>query len=362
MITTALEKYPEGPLHSLVSAETKSRLAAGEKRFQLNINGRLVASKDSDNERQGFTLKIEPHLRYVSGASGDGRLRQNGVLTTLTWQKDAQNASLEFDGQSVTDDVEKVGGGRWYAKWGMKMSPNLSFQLGLGRTLSGGLVKPATVGEAGATYSAPSSNASVKVFQRPNEESLLALSGTLDSATGVIWGRVLERGVQFTGYHKAGNLENFGSLVFSRMLNGQAVAENRKVQLYARSMWYMESVPGLALGADVAFSRFDRNLSAFEPGHGGYFSPSRSATIGVVGKYTTRLANVDLLFLGGVGRSVDRVDAAAGDPITGADPGKYAAGGGQWLLLSWARPRSQASGRQLESWLRSGYSKRRKFL
>ena len=89
----------------------------------------------------------------------------------------------------------------------------------------------------------------------------------------------------------------------------------------------MESVPGLALGADVAFSRFDRNLSAFEPGHGGYFSPSRSATIGVVGKYTTRLANVDLLFLGGVGRSVDRVDAAAGDPITGADPGKYAAGG-----------------------------------
>jgi hypothetical protein len=162
------------------------------------------------------------------------------------------------------------------------------------------------------------------LFRSGNEESLRARAGTPALITGIRSGRVLERGAIFNAYHKPERWENLGYLVVSR-LDGQAVADNRMVQAYARSMWYFESIPGVSLGVDMGNYRFNRNLSAFQPGHGGYFSPSNSTTIGAIGKYTTRLGNVDLLFLGGLGWSYNRTDTEAGYPITGANPGQVPA-------------------------------------
>jgi len=332
LLLAALNKHPNGPLNALISPDVRTRIAAGEQKFGVEENARLVVLRAaSPSEEQGFTLKLEPRLRSKAGVAGEGRLRQSSIVATLGWRGEIHQANLEVERQNATDSTDRAQGQRWYAKWGMKMTPNIDVQLGVGRTLSGGVVGPATVGEAGVTYSEPNGNVGVRVFQRGNEESLLALAGTPDLTTGISWGRILERGIVLSAYHKPGNLENLGYLVLSRMEKGQAVAENRKLQLYARSLWYLDTVPGLALGADVGINRFSRNLSGFELGHGGYFSPSQAVTIGAVGKYTTRLGDLDLLFLGGVGWSFDRVDAAAGDPVTGANPGKYPATSGRGI-------------------------------
>jgi hypothetical protein len=179
-------------------------------------------------------------------------------------------------------------------------------------------------------YSLPEGGVQVRMFRRGNEESLLALSGTSEATTGIRWGRVLERGMALNAYHKGESWDKLASLVVSR-LEGQTVADNRKVEFYGRALRPLEAVPGLSLGPEVYISHFSRKLDAFEPGHGGYFSPSRSTTFGGLGHYETSLGTLALTFTGGLGWSYNREAVAAGNPITGASPGKYPAATGRGL-------------------------------
>ena len=322
LILTAMSKHPDGPLDSLVAPDIRTRIAAGEQRFGVDGNARLVVQLGNDAEHQGLSLKFEPHIRSKSGNAGEGRLRQRGVVATLSWQGQTQQAVLEVERQNAADAVERGTGQRWYAKWGMKMDSNINVQLGVGQTLSGGAVRHATIGEAGLGYSFADGGVGVRLFRRGNEESLLALSGSLDATTGIRWGRVLERGVALNAYHKDDSWDKMGSLVISR-LEGQTVADNRKVEFYGRALRPLEAVPGLSLGPEVYISQFRNNLGAFEPGHGGYFSPWRGMTLGGMGRYETNLDTLALTFTGGLGWGYNKEVMAAGNPITGARSGQY---------------------------------------
>ena len=322
LILTAMSKHPDGPLDSLVAPDIRTRIAAGEQRFGVDGNARLVVQLGNDAEHQGLSLKFEPHIRSKSGNAGEGRLRQRGVVATLSWQGQTQQAVLEVERQNAADAVERGTGQRWYAKWGMKMDSNINVQLGVGQTLSGGAVSHATIGEADLGYSFADGGVGVRLFRRGNEESLLALSGSLDATTGIRWGRVLEHGVALNAYHKDDSWDKMGSLVISR-LEGQTVADNRKVELYGRALRPLEAVPGLSLGPEVYISHFRNNLGAFEPGHGGYFSPWRGLTLGGMGRYETNLDTLALTFTGGLGWGYNKEVMAAGNPITGARSGQY---------------------------------------
>lgn len=328
-ILTALSKHPNGPLDPLVAPEIRTRIAAGEQRFGVDENARLVAQR-GNAEHEGLSLKFEPHVRRKSGTAGEGKLRQGGVVATLSWQGQTQNATLEVEHQNATDAIDSTRGQRWYAKWGMKMASNISFQVGVGHTLSGGAVRPATVGEAGVNYSVPEGGVGVRLFRRGREDSLLALAGLPDAITGIRWGRALERGMALSVYHKDAGWDKLGSLIVSR-LEGQAVADNSKVELYGRALRSLEAVPGFSLGPEVYISHFSHNLGAFEPGHGGYFSPSRGITLGGLGRYETSLDTLALTFTGGLGWGYNSEATAPGNPITGARPGQYPAATGRGL-------------------------------
>lgn len=329
LILTALNKHPNGPLDPLIAPEIRTRIAAGEQRFGVDENARLVAQL-GNVEHQGLSLKFEPHIRSKSGKAGEGRLRQRGVVATLSWQGQTQQAVLEVERQNAADAVERGTGQRWYAKWSMRMDSNINVQLGVGQTLSGGAVRHATIGEAGLGYSFADGGVGVRLFRRGNEESLLALSGSLDATTGIRWGRVLERGVALNAYHKDDSWDKMASLVISR-LEGQTVADNRKVEFYGRALRPLEAVPGLSLGPEVYISQFRNNLGAFEPGHGGYFSPWRGMTLGGMGRYETNLDTLALTFTGGLGWGYNKEAMAAGNPITGARPGQYPSATGRGL-------------------------------
>lgn len=329
LILTALTKHPNGPLDPLIAPEIRTGIAAGEQRFGVDENARLVVQR-GNAEHQGLSLKFEPHVRSKSGTAGQAKLRQSGVVATLAWQGQTQRANLEVEGQNANDSVDRTEGQRWYAKWGMKMASNIDFQVGVGRTLSGGAVSHATVGEVGVGYFVPEGGVGVRLFRRGSEESLLALAGTPDATTGLRWGRVLERGMALNAYHKGGGWDALGSLVVSR-LDGRAVADNRKMELYGRALRPLDAVPGLSLGPELYITRFSRNLGGFEPGHGGYFSPSTAVTLGGLGRYETSLGSLALTFTGGLGWSYNRENMAAGNPFTGANPGQYPAATGSSL-------------------------------
>jgi tetratricopeptide (TPR) repeat protein len=329
LILAVMGKQPDGPLNSLVSPEVRARIAAGDQRFGVDGSAHLLAQQ-INAEPEALSLKFEPHMRIKSGAAGEGRLRQMGAVATLGWQGQEQHAVLEVERQNATDAIDRTVGQRWYAKWGMNLDSNISVQAGVGQTLSNGAVSQAVVGEVGLGYSFSGGGVGIRLFRRGNEESLLALSGSRDATTGIRWGRVLEDGVALSAYHKNDSWDNIGSLSISR-LEGQTVAENRKVDMYGRALWRLKAVTGLSLGPEVYISQFRHNLSAFEPGHGGYFSPLFSMTLGAMGRYETNLGALALTFTGGLGRGYNKVALAAGNPITGVRPGQYPASTGRGL-------------------------------
>ena len=197
--------------------------------------------------------------------------------------------------------------------------------MGVGRTLNGGVVQSAAIGEFGMSYLFSAGNVGGRVFKRGSEESLLALSGTPDIASGLNWGRSLESGIVLNANHKGEIFEKLASLTLSRIESGQNVADNRKVEFYGLALHGLEAVAGLSVGPELYYSRFRQNLSSFELGHGGYFSPRDSVTFGGYARYETSLGSMALTFTGGLGLGYSRVDATASNPITGSIPGFYPA-------------------------------------
>jgi tetratricopeptide (TPR) repeat protein len=326
LILTALSEHPSGPLDSLVTPEVRTLIAAGEKNFGLDANARLIALKGnvSGSESGGLSLKLEPYIRKKSGDAGEGGLRQSGVAVTLGWHGQTQQATLEVDQENATDAIDLAKGQRWYATWGLEVAPRINLKIGAGRTLNGAALQPTTVGEVGLRYFGPESSAGLRLFRRGNSSSLLALSGTPDLVTGTSWGRVIESGMDLTAYHRDSRWEHLGALVVSR-LEGQGMPNNRKIQLLGRSLRELESVPGLLLGTSITIARYDRSLAAFEPGHGGYFSPTRSTNIALYGRYETSFSTLSLKFTGALGWGSHLEATAAGNPLTGNSPGKYPA-------------------------------------
>ena len=104
------------------------------------------------------------------------------------------------------------------------------------------------------------------------KDSLLSYAGVRDPGTGIIWGGVVsDTGtVQFDHEDRHGGQYASGSFSY---LTGKNVPNNWEVS--ANAGFYFTVVKGLAVGANVNGMHYDRNLSFFSLGQGGYFSPQQ---------------------------------------------------------------------------------------
>ncbi|MGB9670394.1 MAG: cellulose synthase subunit BcsC-related outer membrane protein [Halothiobacillaceae bacterium] len=315
----------KGPLDELISPVTREALAQGQTRFTVDAEARLMpATSAAGASGGGWHVRLEPNMRHKRGTPGEGRLTQSGVVATVQGEGESDSYTLQLGQQRADNGEDQAVGQYGYALWRHRFGEGFESRLGIGRSLSGGAVSAATLGEAGLGYYTADWGLGARLFRRGNEESLLALSGMRDTNTGLSWGRVLETGVMVDGYRRVGEWNTLFSLTRSH-LTGEDVASNEKMDLYARALHPVKAVPGLALGPELYTSRFDKNLSAFEPGHGGYFSPERFFKIGVLANYQTQWDALQLNVLAGLGWGWSRQAAADGNPLTGSEPGKYAA-------------------------------------
>lgn len=113
-----------------------------------------------------------------------------------------------------------------------------------------------------------------EISQRAVTDSVLSYAGVEDPRTGMSWGGVTSAGIKL-----GANLDNgviggyFG--VQSRELKGTNVADNTHHQF--DSGFYVHALrspsQSLTVGLNLTAMAYDKNLSGFTYGHGGYFSP-----------------------------------------------------------------------------------------
>src|SRR5438445_9135678 len=104
------------------------------------------------------------------------------------------------------------------------------------------------------------------------KDSLLSYAGVRDPGTGIVWGGVVsDTGtVQFD--HKGERNGGYANASFS-YLTGKNVPDNWNAS--AAAGVYFKVVKGLSVGLNVNGMHYDKNLSFFSLGQGGYFSPQQ---------------------------------------------------------------------------------------
>lgn len=341
----AIAQAQPGPLDALLPPAVREAIARGASQFSVDSQAQLSlasGSAPSNDASPGVRLSIAPSIRHKKGTPGEGKLEQANIPIQLTWQGAQDEVQLTLTAQKNDDEREAIRGNGLYALWKHHSEEGLEYRLGLGRGPEGGLLDPAILGEAGLGYYQDDWGLGGRLFRRGNEESLLALQGKPHpTIPGAAWGRVIETGLSLDGYKRFGPWQSLASVTASR-LTGEGVADNHKLEVYARALHPLQAIPGLALGPELYASHFDKNLSAFEPGHGGYFSPDRFIKLGALASYETRIERLDLKFLAGVGYGWSRQEAAPGNPLTGTEPGKYPASSNEGIAYhglltgSWA--------------------------
>ena len=104
------------------------------------------------------------------------------------------------------------------------------------------------------------------------KDSLLSYAGVRDPGTGIIWGGVVSNTGTLQLNHKGTRVGGYGSVSFS-YITGKNVPDNWDAS--GNAGLYVVVAKGLSVGVSVSGMHYDKNLSFFSLGQGGYFSPQQ---------------------------------------------------------------------------------------
>ena len=119
-----------------------------------------------------------------------------------------------------------------------------------------------------------------ELSRRPITDSLLSFAGTKDPLTGQKWGGVVANGARLDVTRDDGTYGLYGYGSYG-VLTGLNVADNNRAEVGGGL--YMHILRGtgsnLTAGMNIGLMHYDKNLSYFTYGHGGYFSPQRYVSV-----------------------------------------------------------------------------------
>ncbi|MTW20283.1 cellulose synthase subunit BcsC-related outer membrane protein [Allochromatium palmeri] len=173
----------------------------------------------------------------------------------------------------------------------------LSWTAVLGLTPTQGELPPSPNGSLTLSQAGRGGSWSAKLEQSPVRESLLSYTGLRDPYTGDTWGQVHRRGVSLQGWRILTPTWVIAGSLQAHAYTGHEVANNHGFASRV-SLGYDLAQPGfdyINLGPFIDYRHFDRNLSHFTYGHGGYYSPQRDIGVGLSLNFQTEEARPWLL-------------------------------------------------------------------
>ncbi|MGV8842306.1 MAG: cellulose synthase complex outer membrane protein BcsC [Pseudomonas sp.] len=128
------------------------------------------------------------------------------------------------------------------------------------------------------------------VSRRALNNSLLSYAGSKDPRTGETWGGVRANGVRLRlSYDNAGRYGLWSSLQVHR-LTGEKVQDNDRYRVMAGIYFRVIEEPNrrLRIGSTAMYWHYQRDLSGYTLGHGGYYSPQHYRSLSVPINYAQR--------------------------------------------------------------------------
>jgi len=314
-------------VRELLAAGQFSRIAVNEKGF-LIVGGGDASTSPS----QGVTLTAAPIYRKRNGDAGQGRLDVAGATAQAEWVGERDKVSVKVD-QFYADNgaLRQKGMNTISAQWKHQTEGVLDLSMGLGLSPTGGELSAKPLGELGVAKYDAAYGWNAKLFRQATMESILSMSGSLQvNAAGdsLRWGQVLEDGITVGEYITLpGALKDWkaeGSFTAAR-ITGTNVADNSKLAFWGRALRPVEGWDGWRVGADMYASAFDKNLTYYTPGFGGYYSPQTSLSAGPAAAFEQQIGPIKVNAYAGLGWGYVQQAAADGNPLTGANPGFYPA-------------------------------------
>ena len=155
--------------------------------------------------------------------------------------------------------------------------------------------------------------------RRPMSNSVVSYAGAVDPVTGTRWGGVTSNGVTLSLSHDEGGVDGVWASFGSHWLRGKNVVDNQR--LSAMTGYYYRLVDRadqrMRTGLNLMYWGYDKDLSEYTLGQGGYYSPQQYYSIGVPFNYAWRNANWSAQLESSVGWSFSKTDGSDLYPLDG---------------------------------------------
>ena len=155
--------------------------------------------------------------------------------------------------------------------------------------------------------------------RRPLSNSILSYSGAVDPNTGVTWGGVTSNGVTLSLSHDEGGVDGVWASLGQHWLRGKNVEDNHKNTAMAGYYYRLveRADERMRTGLTVMYWGYDKDLSEYTLGQGGYYSPQQYFSVGVPLNYAWRTANWSVALESSVGWSYAKTKSNDLYPLSG---------------------------------------------
>lgn len=155
--------------------------------------------------------------------------------------------------------------------------------------------------------------------RRPLSNSVVSYAGAVDPITGTRWGGVTSNGLTLNLSHDEGGVDGVWASLGQHWLVGRNVVDNQRRS--AMGGYYYRLVERanerMRTGLTLMYWSYDKDLSDYTLGQGGYYSPQQYYSIGVPFSYAWRTANWSVQLDSSLGWSFSKSDSSDLYPLDG---------------------------------------------
>jgi len=162
--------------------------------------------------------------------------------------------------------------------------PGFNFYANLEYAMFNQPVNAKVTGQISASRFLSDTTVAATLFQKAKDDSLLSQTGTFNADHAQPWGYVIESGVRILVAHALADKWSVAGTSQISRLEGERVADNSAFSLRGDISYDIASISSYLdywrVGPFASYTGFDKNLSGFTYGNGGYFSPRQFISVG----------------------------------------------------------------------------------